>query len=180
MKTWIALFRGINLAGRNRLPMADLKRLLEKHACVDVHTYIQSGNVIFRSAAPDASRLAKQLTAAVSKSHGFEPHVLLLTPRELARAADGNPYAEAGDNPTSVHLFFLDERPRTPDLTSLDALKTSTERFALKGNVFYLHTPDGFGRSKLATRAERLLGVAATARNWRTVTTLVEMAHAAR
>ena len=180
MKTYVALFRGINLVRNNRLPMKDLTLLLEEHACVDVQTYIQSGNVIFRSAAPDGARLAKQLTAAVSKSHGFEPHVLVLTPRELASAAAGNPFAEAHENPTSVHLFFLAERPQKPDVKSLEALKTSTERFALKGKVFYLHTPDGFGRSKLAARAERLLGVEATARNWRTVTTLVEMSHAAR
>ena len=180
MKTWIALFRGINVVGNNRLPMKDLTRLLEKNACVDVKTYIQSGNVIFRSAAPDPSRLAKQLSAAVSARHGFEPHVLVLTPRELARAAAGNPYAEAEEHPASVHLFFLAARPKKPDLESMAALQTSTERFALKGKVFYLHTPDGFGRSKLASRAERLLGVEATARNWRTVTTLVGMTHDAR
>ena len=180
MKTWIALFRGVNIVGNNRLPMKDLKRLLEKNACVDVQTYIQSGNVIFRSAAPDPSRLAKQLSAAVSARHGFEPHVLVLTPRELAKAAAGNPYAEADEQPASVHLFFLAARPKKPDLESLEALRTSTERFTLKGKVFYLHTPDGFGRSKLASRAERLLGIEATARNWRTVTTLVGMTREAR
>jgi len=180
MKTWIALFRGINIVGNNRLPMKDLKRLLEKNACVDVQTYIQSGNVIFRSAAPDPSRLAKQLGAAVSARHGFEPHVLVLTPRELANAAAGNPYPEADEHPATVHLFFLAARPKKPDLESLESLRTSTERFTLKGKVFYLHTPDGFGRSKLASRAERLLGIEATARNWRTVTTLVGMTHDAR
>jgi len=180
MKTWIALFRGINIVGNNRLPMKDLKVLLEKNACVDVQTYIQSGNVIFRSAAPDPSRLAKQLSAAVSARHGFEPHVLVLTPRELANAVAGNPYPEADEHPATVHLFFLAARPKKPDLESLESLRTSTERFTLKGKVFYLHTPDGFGRSKLASRAERLLGIEATARNWRTVTTLVGMTREAR
>jgi len=180
MTTYVGLFRGINIVGSNRLPMKDLKLLLENHACVDVETYIQSGNVIFRSAASDVSRLAKQLTAAVSKSHGFAPLVLVLTAGELARAASGNPYPEANDNPKSVHVFFLAERPAKPDLPSLEALKANGERFALKGKAFYLHTPNGFGTSRLAGRVERLLGVAATARNWRTVTTLVEMARAAR
>ena len=180
MKTYVALLRGINLVRSNRLPMPDLKRLLEQHGCVDVQTYIQSGNVIFRSAASDMSRLAKQLTAAVSESHGFEPHVLVLTPSQLASAVAANPFPEADKNPPSVHLFFLAERPKKPDLKSMDALKTGTERFALKGKVLYLHTPDGFGRSKLATRAERLLGVDATARNWRTATTLLDMARTAR
>jgi len=180
MTTYVGLFRGINIIGSNRLPMKDLKLLLENHACVDVETYIQSGNVIFRSAASDVSRLAKQLTAAVSKSHGFAPLVLVLTAGELARAASGNPYPEANDNPKSVHVFFLAERPAKPDLQSLEALKANGERFALKGKAFYLHTPNGFGTSRLAGRVERLLGVAAIARNWRTVTTLVEMARAAR
>ena len=180
MNTCIALFRGINVGGSNMLPMKELKTLFEKNGCVDVQTYIQSGNVIFRRAKSDAARLAKQLTAAVSSSHGFEPRVLVLSCSELESAAAGNPFPEADENPKSVHLFFLAERPKKPDLKSLEALKTKTERFALKGNVFYLHTPDGFGASKLAQRAERFLGVGATARNWRTVTTLLEMAKVAR
>ena len=81
----------------------------------------------------------------------------------------------AAENPKSVHLFFLNDAPTKPDLKSLEALKTKTEGFALKGRVFYLHTPDGFGTSKLAARAGKLLGVEGTARNWRTVTTLLGM-----
>jgi len=180
LETLVALFRGINVGGNNRLPMKDLEALFAKNGCVDVKTYIQSGNVIFRSAMSDGARLAERLTAAVSSRHGFAPRVLVLTRRELERAAAGNPFPEADGNPKSVHLFFLTERPKKADLKSLEALKTKTERFALEGKVLYLHTPDGFGSSKLAQRAERLLGVEATARNWRTVTTLLEMARASR
>jgi uncharacterized protein (DUF1697 family) len=176
MKTYIALFRGINVLGRNLLPMKALKVLCEKNGCVDVQTYIQSGNVIFRSALPDVSRIAKQLTGSVSKSHGFEPRVVVLTLREIEKAAAGNPFPEAAGDPKSLHLFFLAEVPKKPDLKSFESLKTPTERFELKGKTLYLHTPDGFGRSKLASRAEKLLGVDATARNWRTVTTLVDIA----
>jgi uncharacterized protein (DUF1697 family) len=176
MKTYIALFRGINVGGSHMLPMKDLKLMLEQNACVDVRTYIQSGNVIFRSTMSDVERLAKRLTAAVSKSHGFEPRVLVLTRAELESAAAGNPFPEASENPKSLHLFFLSEAPQKPDLKACETLKAKTERFELKGPIFYLHTPEGFGTSKLAGRAERLLGVAATARNWRTVTTLLEMA----
>ena len=178
MSTYIALFRGINVGGSHMLPMKDLKVVLEKSGCSDVQTYIQSGNVVFRSPMPDAARFAKQLTAAVSRSYGFAPRVLVLTRGELERAAAANPFPEAEANPQSVHLFFLSERPTAPDLGAIGKLKTSTERFELKGKYFYLYTPDGFGKSKLATRAERLLGVDATARNWRTVTTLVAMAKA--
>jgi uncharacterized protein (DUF1697 family) len=180
MTTYIALFRGINVVGKHVLPMKELKRLFERNACVDVQTYIQSGNVIFRSAASDVAGLAKQLTKAVSTGHGFEPRVLVLTRQELERAAAGNPFPEAGPNPKSLHLFFLAERPARPDLASLEALQTKTERFALRGRVFYLHTPDGFGPSKLARSVERFLGVEATARNWRTVTTLLAMTNPSR
>jgi len=178
LTTYIALFRGINVGGSHLISMKELKELLETSGCVDVRTYIQTGNVIFRSGVSDAARLARQLAAAVSKSRGFEPRVLVLTRDELERAAAGNPFREADQNPQSVHLFFLAERPKKPDLESLEALKTDTERFHLKSSGFYLYTPDGFGRSRLGQRAERLLGVDATARNWRTVTTLLEMAKA--
>jgi uncharacterized protein (DUF1697 family) len=178
MNTCIALLRGINLAGKNKLPMKDLKALLEKNGCDDVQTYIQSGNAVFRSAHTDVAVLCRRITAAVSKSHGFEPWVLVLTRAELERAAAANPFPQANESPQSLHLFFLSETPKKPDVTSIELLKAPTEDFSLKGKVFYLYTPAGFGTSKLAGRAERLLGVDATARNWRTVTTLLEMAKA--
>ena len=175
MKTYIALFRGINVGGNHMLPMKELKVVLERNGCADVRTYIQSGNVILNSSVPDAAKLAKQLSAAVAKSHGFEPWVLLLTRAELERAAAGNPFPTAAENPRSVHLFFLDGVPKKPDLKALEALKTKTEGFALKDRVLYLYTPDGLGTSKMAARAMKCLGVQATARNWRTVTTLLGM-----
>ena len=123
MTTYIALFRGINVGGRHLLPMKALKLVLEKNGCVDVQTYIQSGNAIFRSSMSDAARVAKRLTAAVSKSHGFEPRVLVLTRGELESAAARNPFPEASENPKSLHLFFLAELPSQPDLKSIEALK---------------------------------------------------------
>ena len=172
---YIALIRGINVGGSHLLPMKDLKLLFEQHGCDEVKTYIQSGNVVFRSTDANAGRLARRVTAAVAKARGFEPRLLVLTRRELERAAAGNPFPQADDNPASVHLFFLAEAAKSADVTSMNALKTATEQFALKGRVLYLHTPDGLGSSRLAARVERLLGVDATARNWRTVTTLLEL-----
>lgn len=177
--TCIALLRGINVGGSHLLPMKELKVLFEQNGCRDVQTYIQSGNVVFRSSKADAARLAKRLAAAVSKRHGFEPSVFVLSGAELADAAARNPFPQASEHPKSLHLFFLAEPPKRPDLPACEAIKARTERFALDGNVFYLYTPDGFGISKLAARAERLLGVAATARNWRTVQTLLEIAKGA-
>jgi uncharacterized protein (DUF1697 family) len=87
MKTWIALFRGINLGGKTKLPMDELKAVLEKRGCCDVQTYIQSGNLNLIS---DAARLALELRTAVSKSHGFKPGVLVLIRSELENAAVAN------------------------------------------------------------------------------------------
>lgn len=176
MAVHVVLLRGINVGGR-RLPMKDLQRMLEALGCRDVRTYIQSGNVVCR-AATGGAKLGERLAAAVDRSCGFAPRVIVLTRDELARAAAGNPYSQAAANPATVHLFFLAGTPKRPDLAGLDALRSATEHFTLAGRVFYVHTPDGFGRSKLAERAERLLGVEATARNWRTVTALLEMAGA--
>ena len=177
MAMYIALFRGINLAGRHMLPMKELKLLIEKTGCLDVQTYIQSGNVVFRSAAKPAT-LSKQLTAAVSRRYGFAPRVVVKTLAQLEKAAAGNPFPDACEFPTTLHLFFLAQTARNADLTSLEAIRAS-ERFALKGTTFYLHTPEGFGNSKLAQRVESALGVEATARNWRTVNSLIELAKGA-
>lgn len=175
MTTLIALFRGINVSGNNKLPMKELSALLTDMGLHDVQTYIQSGNVVFRSDPGKKATLATKITAAIKAQHGFAPHVLVLEAAELKKAMAGNPYPEAVAVPKSLHLFFLDEAPQQPDLNALDAIKTDSERYKLAGKVFYLHTPDGFGTSKLAARAERLLGVPATARNWNTVCKLAEM-----
>lgn len=178
MQTWIAFFRGINVGGNNMLPMKALVTCLEKNGCSDVKTYIQSGNAVFRSKITDKERLATQLGKAIAKSFGFEPRIMLLTERELAKAAAGNPFPGAEQEPKSVHLFFLAEKPKKPDLAALEEIKAEHEAFALKGAVFYLHTPRGFGTSKLAEKSVKKLAVEATARNWRTVTTVLEMARA--
>jgi uncharacterized protein (DUF1697 family) len=178
MTTYLALLRGVNVGGHQKLPMASLRELLEGHGCAGVRTYIQSGNAVFRSRRT-AGWIAKQLTAAVGTRHGFEPRTLVLTLAELEQAAAGNPFPEADRHPHTLHLFFLADTPARPDIASLDAIRTRTERFVLTPRVFYLLTPDGFGRSKLAARVERALGVEATARNWRTVQTLLDLARSA-
>ncbi len=180
MKTWIALFRGINVGSTRSVPMQQLRDEMARNRCVDVQTYIQSGNVVFRSDLATAKEVEDLLTRIVEKKHGFAPRVVALTGKELQKAAAANPYPQADADPKRLHLFFLGARPKKPDLAALAAAKAKSETFALQGRIFYLYTPEGFGISKLAERAERLLGVEATARNWRTVTTLVGMAKAYR
>lgn len=173
--TWIALLRGINVAGKNKLPMRDLVAELESLGLEDVRTYIQSGNVVFRSSDPDAGELGLRIAAAIERGHGFRPRVLVCDARRLRRAMKDNPFPEAENDPKSLHVFFLESAPATPDIESISAAKSSSERFELVDDHFYLHAPDGIGRSKLAAGAERWLGAGSTARNWRTVRKLSEM-----
>jgi len=176
MNTYIALFRGINVGGKNSLPMKELVALLEDIGAKNVRTYIQSGNVVFQSIEKSPSQLSKQLAAEIKKRLGFEPHVLLLGLEAINKAMAENPFSEAEADPSSLHLGFLASTPKNPDLKKLNSLKKASERFHLGDNVFYLHAPEGVGRSKLAASSERLLGVPMTDRNWRTVCKIRELA----
>jgi uncharacterized protein (DUF1697 family) len=176
MKTFFALFRGINVGGNNILPMKKLTVLFEELGFINVITYIQSGNVLFHSKAKDSSGFSKKISSGVKKQFGFEPWILILEISELVKAIESNPFPESESEPKSLHLFFLSSLPKNPDLKKIESIKGEKERFKLENNVFYLHAPDGIGRSKLAASIEKLLGVPITGRNWRTVSTLLEMA----
>ncbi|MCK9441995.1 MAG: DUF1697 domain-containing protein [Methanothrix sp.] len=176
MNTYIALFRGINVGGKNLLPMNELVVLLEDIGTRNIKTYIQSGNVIFQSAEKNIEQISKRLTVEIKKRHGFEPYVLIFGLDEIEKAMVENPFPEAETDPSRLHLGFLAFTPKSPDLKKLDGLKKESERFHLTDGVFYLHAPEGVGGSKLAASAEKLLGVPMTDRNWRTVCKIREMA----
>lgn len=175
MNTYVALLRGINVGGKNKLPMAELRALLEELGLEHVKTYIQSGNVIFQTERTDAAALAEEISAAIGQSHSFTPSVIVLDKGAFQSAMEANPFPEAEDEPKSVHLFFLSGPPAAPGFETLDELKKENERYELIGNVFYLHAPDGIGRSKLAERFSRPWDVTITGRNWRTVGKIMEM-----
>lgn len=175
MKSWIALLRGINVVGKNKLPMREFAASLERAGFRSVRTYIQSGNVIFQSPNGSARTLAARISQLILEEFGFAPRVMVITGEELARAVRGNPFPGAHKDHKSLHLFFLSEHPAKPDLVSLAQLDAGREAFALKGGVFYLYTPDGFADSVLRSRIERCLGVQATGRNWRTANELLRM-----
>ena len=169
MKTYIALFRGINVGGRHILPMKELVALLEELGCRNVKTYIQSGNAVFESQAKNASQLSKMIGAEIKKRRGFEPFVLLLSREEMEKAIANNPFPAGEENPKALHVGFLTSTPKSPDLKTLEGLRASSEHYSLIENIFYLYAPEGIGRSKLAANTERLLGVPMTDRNWGTV-----------
>lgn len=176
MNTYVAFFRGINVGGNGSLPMKELVAALEDTGARKVRTYIQSGNAVFASAEKNLTRLSMQLSTEIMKRRGFEPHVHILTLEALAKAIAENPFPEAVIDPGSLHLGFLASSPTSPDLKKLSSLRKDSERFQLTERVFYLHAPEGVGRSKLAASAEKILGVPMTDRNWRTVCKVMEMA----
>ena len=175
MDEWIALFRGINVGGNNILPMKALVAGMQGLGLQNVRTYIQSGNMLFQSD-ENQDALTGKTAAWTEENHGFRPKILLLSLGDMKAAAKANPYPAGEDDPKTLHFYFLAEPARAVDLKAMDALKSPTEAYRLTDSIFYLHAPDGIGRSKLAEKIERLLGVPATARNRRTVSKILEMA----
>ncbi len=115
MKTYIALFRGINVGGNNILPMQELVAQLENIGLQNVRTYIQSGNVVFQSEEKNTSLLSNKIRAAIKKNHDFEPQVVLLELEEMEKAVGSNPFPEAESEPKTLHLLFLASVPKNPD-----------------------------------------------------------------
>lgn len=175
MPVYTLLLRGINVGGKNSLPMKGLVTSLETLGCEHVRTYIQSGQAVFRSSRRDARKFAQQIGDQLEADFGFRPHVFLRTQEQFQALAEANPFSTDDADPKTLHLFFLDAVPESVDLSELERLRAASEQFALNGDAFYLYAPDGIGRSKLAAQVERKLGVPVTARNWRTVSKLLEM-----
>lgn len=175
MKIWIALFRAVNVGGKNKVTMVQLKSVFESVGCENVRTYIQSGNVVFSSNIRSKPKLQNVIADATESQFGFRPHVMLLSDTELQSAITSNPFPKATDDPKKLHFYFLQGQPNPADVSSLDQLASNSEQYQIHGNVFYLHAPDGVGTSKLASSVERRLKVPATARNFSTVHKLAAM-----
>jgi len=182
MASHVALLRGINVGGRNQVPMAELREVVTSLGHTGVRTYIQTGNVLFSTAESDTAELAAALEAAISGAFGLAASVVVLSRDELAQILDSNPYPDE-PNPKFIHVVFLGAEP-PPDL--LDRIKAAEGAAAAKGSrdtvtaagrALFLHTPDGYGRSELAQVLLRIMGkgAAATARNWATATKLLAL-----
>ena len=173
MKIYLALFRGINVGGKNILPMKDLVEILKDIGCEKIKTYIQSGNAVFWAKENQKAKIAEKINSRILESHGFNPKVLLLEVAELENAIENNPFKTREGK--ALHFFFLESPPLEPDLDEFSNVKSDSEEFMLDNKIFYLYAPEGIGRSKLAARVEKALGVPVTARNWNTVNKLVAM-----
>ena len=186
MATHVALLRGINLGGKNKVAMADLRALVGELGHTDVVTYIQSGNVLF-TAPPDAdsAAVARAMTEAIASTLGVTSPVVVVTREELAQIHAANPFPDEPD-PKRVHAVVLSAPPGAELTAKLDAAaaqaaaKGAKDEATTVGRTLYLHTPAGYGTSDLSAAVLRIVsspkaGVTGTARNWATMTKLLEL-----
>jgi uncharacterized protein (DUF1697 family) len=173
----VALMRGINVGGHNRVAMADLRALCEDLGHRDVATYVQSGNVVLTTDRDDLVAVGTELTGRMRSDLGIAPTVMVRAADDLAAVAAANPFpAEAAADPSTVHAAFLSAEPEDPSTLSFDAADYAPERIEPGDRVRYLLLPKGIGRSQLATDlARRRSEVDITVRNWRTVTKLLAL-----
>ena len=170
----ILLFRGVG--GATQLPVARLRATLTEAGFEGVTTYINSGNALVSSALAREEVIAK-VAAICKREFGFEKAIFALTAKEWSAVIRKNPFPEATDPPKWLHAAVLAGRPKAADLAALNRLgEAAGDRIAVVGKVAYLHTPNGFGTSKLAEKFDKLIGVTNTARNWNTVLHLMKLA----
>jgi uncharacterized protein (DUF1697 family) len=169
--TYVALLRGVNVGGKNLVPMARLRSALEKRGIEGVTTILQSGNVVLRSAKGEKA-VAALLGDTIDDAFGLRVTVAVRSEAQLAAVASTNPFLEKGDSrdPSSLHVAFLTKRPAAAAIARLDPDRSPPDAFADAGREVYLSYPAGSGRTRLTLDyLERMLGVEGTARNWRTV-----------
>lgn len=171
---YVALLRGINVGGHRPVKMSELRTTLEKVGCTNVATYINSGNVVFAHDEKSEAKLLAIVEAAIAKQTGFEVDVVLRTRSELAKVVTNNPFKKA--KPEQLYVFFMAKKPARDALATFDAKPFEPETFAIVGRELYVLLPNGLGRSKLVGTLVRKSPVKeATARNWRTIQTLIAM-----
>lgn len=172
MQTFFALVRGINVGGKNLVPMAELRALVAALGHADVETYIASGNVVFRSAAKEAEVVAG-LERALEAKYGRALPVVVRSRDELVATVAKNPYPDV--EPSRLLVMFLSHKPKAAAVARLDPHRSPGDTCVLVGRDLYAHCPNGFARTRLTVDYfDRTLGVTATGRNWRTVNTLAE------
>ena len=177
MTTVIAMLRGVNVGGHNKIGMDLLRELCVSLKLRQPQTYIQSGNVVFGWTGRDLGKLAGSLESAIEQRCGFRPSVVLRTAEDLRAVVAGSPFAKReGINPALLAVFFLATEPNAETAKRMLAIKVGPEEIRPLAREIYVYFPDGMGQSKLPPVLDRTLKIPATARNWNTVTNLLAMA----
>jgi uncharacterized protein (DUF1697 family) len=174
--THVVLLRGVNVGGKNMLPMKELVALLQAAGGEGVRTYIQSGNAVLKASAAVARRLPADLEGRIEARLGLNVPVILRTAQELRRVAGRHPFAEGAVEPRLLYVAFLADAPKASAVKALDPLRSPLDRFVVRGREVYLAFPNGSARSRLTTDyLDRTLGTTSTWRNWRTVQELAAL-----
>ena len=178
MPVYIALLRGINIGPHKRMKMEKLRASCERLGFAGVKTYIQSGNVIFKAPKLSPAALSKKLGECIVKDFGFSAEVISRGREGLKAIIDRNPFTkERGIDLSKLHVLFLSEAPSEAALNKLQALTLAPDRAHSYGQEIYFYFPNGVSGSSLWKHPlDRVLSVAATMRNWKTVRTLYQMA----
>jgi uncharacterized protein (DUF1697 family) len=176
--SYIALLRGINVGGKNILPMKELAALFAKAGAADVTTYIQSGNVLFKAKARAAEKVPAAVEGAVFERFGFRAPIVLRSAAELHAAVRDNPFAKP-DQVDKLHLGFLASSPSAARVAALDPARSPPDEVVVRGGHVYFHLPNGVARTRYTSAyLDSTLATVCTARNWRTVLALLEKAEA--
>ena len=178
MAVVISMLRGVNVGGHNKIKMDALRTLYESLKLRDAQTYVQSGNVIFKTDERDMARLAKRIEDGIERKFGFRPDVILRTAAEMRDVVARNPFAKRrGIEPGKLLVSFLGSDPGEEGREKVRQMKCDPEELRVEGRELYLYFPNGQGRSKLSGAAlEKALKTPATGRNWNSVTKMLEMA----
>lgn len=170
---YVALLRGINVGGKNKLPMKELAALFIAAGCKNVETYIQSGNVVFDAPAAVVKRLPGAVGEAIQQEFGYQVPLIVRSGTELAKVVAANPFLAQGALDKELHVYFLADKPAVAEL---DAKRSPPDEFDLLGREIYLRLPNGMGRTKLTNAYfDSKLKTVCTARNWATVLHLAAM-----
>ncbi|HRO42781.1 MAG TPA: DUF1697 domain-containing protein [Flavipsychrobacter sp.] len=178
MPTYISMLRGINVSAQKKIIMKELKTLHEDAGFQNVQTYIQSGNVVFKSSKKSTSTLATQIETFIKKHYGFDVAVIVLTPQEMQDTITNNPFQKQKDfDEGKMYVCFLNNQPNVALVEKIKAVQYEADCFVIDHKVIYLFVPGGYGNTKLNNNFfESKLKVTATTRNWNTVNRLLEMA----
>lgn len=173
---FVALLRGLNVGGKNRLAMVDLAAAFTACGCSNVSTFIQSGNVIFDASSAAKEKLRADVPARISKLHGLEIPVVIRSHDELARVPAENPYRDRPLDDKLFNVLFLADTPTAAAVKGLDPDRSPGDEYRLVGREIYLWLPNGVARSKLTNAYfDKALGTITTGRNWRTIQKLIEL-----
>ena len=176
---YVAFLRGVNVGGKNMLPMKDLAQMFVKAGCKDVVTYIQSGNVVFSAPAGVVKKLPAQIAAAIEKRFGHKVPVVLRSNEQLARTIDAHRYIKEGKDPKICHVLFLADSPTPQAIQALDPNRSPGDSYEVLGGEIYLHLLTGAAKTKLTNAYfDSKLATVSTGRNWATVLKLFELSAA--